>query len=281
MKKKSMSLARAFPALLLFFLCLLPTAYANSTPKPEIYITVANAPAGQVCLGLLMENSWTAGYGEAKYDPAVLDNLRSLEGDGWTLSGYAYPYDDTSPREDGTWLFYREGFSEPFRVAVATADCAQAAETPYTPSGTFVNIVYDWEANTVRETTPPPLRFLARLASTLVPTLLIEGALFWLFGYRQRRSWLVFLAVNGATQLAMHLIFGWTIPGVGVHPSYYVLLFVPSEVVIIAIEAAAYGLLLREKDSGERVGYALLANVTSAALGYFPLHWLYDTLTRM
>lgn len=91
----------------------------------------------------------------------------------------------------------------------------------------------------------------------------------------------MFLAVNLVTQTAMHLIFAWNIPIAGAHPFYYALLFVPSELVICAVESTAYALLLWEKETNERVGCALAANITSAALGYFPLHLLYDFLTSL
>lgn len=284
MKKKSASLARAFPALLLCLLCLIPTAYANSGPRPEITITVVNAPEGQLCLDLLIQRSAAIGkdpYDGAKYDPEIVSNLRSLEWGGWRLSGYFTAADSTRPRNDGTWLFHRDGFSEPFYIAVANAETAQVTQEPYVPKETFINLVYDWQANTVREATPSLLRFLARLASTLVPTLIIEGLVFYLFGFRTKWSWLTFLAVNVVTQTAMHLIFAWGIPIAGTHPLYYALLFVPSELVICAAEAAAYAFLLREHDRGRRVRYAILANIISAVLGYFPLHLLYDFLTNL
>ena len=44
MKQNAPSLARVFPVLLLCLLCLVPTAYADIGPKPEVTITVVNAP---------------------------------------------------------------------------------------------------------------------------------------------------------------------------------------------------------------------------------------------
>ena len=55
MKKKSTSLARTFPVLLLCLLCLIPTAYADIGPKPELTVTVINAPEGTLYLDLLAE----------------------------------------------------------------------------------------------------------------------------------------------------------------------------------------------------------------------------------
>ena len=288
MKQNAPSLARVFPVLLLCLLCLVPTAYADIGPKPEVTITVVNAPEGVLYLDLLaqgepMDQPYSNSNGEC--DPALLDNLRSLEGDGWVLAyttGTKGPpvFGDVRPREDGTWRFSYVGLPESFRVAAATADEAKAAEVSYTRD--FVdNIVYDWQANTVREATPPPLRFLIRLAATLIPTLLIEGALFWLFGFRERRGWLVFLAVNTATQVGLHLAVGSILPQAGWHFLNYTLTILIPELIVWVAEAAAYAFLLREHSRGRRVGYAFAANFASFVLGYFPLHLLYDLLRSL
>ena len=288
MKQNAPSLARVFPVLLLCLLCLVPTAYADIGPKPEVTITVVNAPEGVLYLDLLaqgepMDQPYSNSNGEC--DPALLDNLRSLEGDGWVLAyttGTKGPpvFGDVRPREDGTWRFSYVGLPETFRVAAATADEAKAAEVSYTRD--FVdNIVYDWQANTVREATPPPLRFLIRLAATLIPTLLIEGALFWLFVFRERRGWLVFLAVNTATQVGLHLAVGSILPQAGWHFLNYTLTILIPELIVWMAEAAAYAFLLREHSRGRRVGYAFAANFASFVLGYFPLHLLYDLLRSL
>ena len=289
MKKKSESLARVLPALLLCLFCLIPSAYADIGPKPEVTITVVNAPEGELYLDLLTEgpareDPYPNSNGEC--DPAILDNLRSLEGNGWVLAyttgaaNRAPVFGDVRPREDRTWRFSYTGLPETFRVAAATADQAQAAESPYTRD--FVsNIVYDWQANTVRDATPTPLRFLARLAATLVPTLIIEGAILWLFGFREKRSWLVFLAVNTVTQAGLHLVTGAALAQAGWHFLNYFLTIVLLELVIWGAEAAAYAFLFRERSRARRVGYAFAANIASFVLGYFPLHLLYGFLVRL
>ena len=288
MKKKFGSLARVLPALLLCLFCLIPSAYADIGPKPEVTITVVNAPEGELYLDLLAQGEPTdSPYNStAECDPALLDRLRSLEGDGWVLAyttgaaTRAPVFGDVRPREDGTWRFSYTGLPEAFRVAAATADEAQAMEVPYTRD--FVsNIVYDWQANTVRDATPTPLRFLARLAATLVPTLIIEGAILWLFGFREKRSWLVFLAVNTVTQAGLHLVTGAALAQAGWHFLNYFLTIVLQELVIWGAEAAAYAFLFRERSRARRVGYAFAANIASFVLGYFPLHLLYGFLVRL
>lgn len=289
MNGKSPSLAHIFPVLLLCLLCLIPAARADIGPKPEVTITVVNAPEGTLYLDLLTQGEPTDHpypNSNGERDPAILENLRSLEGDGWVLAyttgaaRNAPVFGDVRPREDGTWRFSYIGLPETFRVAAATADEAKAVDAPYTRD--FVgNIVYDWQTNTVREATPPPLRFFARLAATLIPTLVIEGAILWLFGFREKRSWLVFLAVNAVTQVGLHLAVGSMLAEAGWHFLNYSLTILIPELVIWAAEAAAYALLLRERTRARRIGYALAANIASFVLGYFPLHLLYDFLKNL
>lgn len=288
MKQKSVSLARTIPVLLLCLLCLLPTAYADIGPKPEVTITVVNAPEGTLYLDLLTQGTPTDHpypNSNDECDPVILENLRSLEGDGWVLAyttGVSGPpvFGDVRPREDGSWRYSYVGLPETFRVAAATADHAQAVEIPYTRD--FVgNIVYDWQTNTVREATPAPLRFFARLAATLIPTLVIEGVIFWLFGFRERRSWLVFLLANTVTQIGLHLAVGSMLAEAGWHFLNYSLTILIPELVIWVVEAAAYACLVQERSRGRRVGYAFAANIASFVLGYFPLHLLYGFLKSL
>ena len=286
--KPRFSPVRALPVLLLCLLCLLPTAYADIGPKPEVTITVVNAPEGTLYIDLLAQGqptgqSWFSEDEEAGCDPAVLSSLRSLETEGWVLAystgraGSAPVFGDVRPQEDGTWHFTYVGLPETFRVAAATAEEAKAVEQPYTRQFTS-HIVYDWQANTVREATPSALRFLARLAATLIPTLILEGIIFFLFGFREGRSWLVFLLVNAVTQVGLHLAVGPAIATAGWYfLSYFGLLLLP-ELVIWAVEAVVYAVFLREHDRYQQIGCALLANAVSFAAGFFPLHQLYGFL---
>lgn len=292
MKQKFLSPARVLPVLLLCLLCLIPTAYADLGPKPELTVTVVNAPEGELYLDLLVQgtpaeyHSWFSEDDEAACDPVILQNLRSLEVDGRVLaystgaSGNAPVAGSLHPREDGTWFFFYIGLPERFWLAAATADEAKAVDTVYTRQFTS-HIVYDWQANTVREATPPTARFFIRLASTLIPTLIIEGILFRLFGFREKHSWLVFVVVNVVTQIGLHLAVGTTISRSGWYfPSYFFLLLIP-ELVIWAVEAAAYAALLQEHSRRRRISCALLANIVSFVLGFFPLHLLYDFLKAL
>ena len=102
----------------------------------------------------------------------------------------------------------------------------------------------------------------------MVMTLALEGAVFWLFGYRQRRSWAVFLLVNlftqGAVNLALHLL-------IPTGTDYFVVLglffYTPMELLVLVVEFVAFRLLLRERTKGRAAGCAAVANLLSWGLG--------------
>ena len=276
-------LARCLLLFLVGAMLLAPAARADIGPKPSLTVQVVNAPEGTLYLDLLTEGETTKSpYPNSNLeeaDPALLDTLRSIEGDGWVLAyttgvaGRAPVFGSVLPREDGAWQFSYIGLPETFRVAVATEGWARASKTVYTRRFTD-NIIYDWESNTVRPVTPAPLHFLLQLLATLIPTLLIEALVLWLFRFREGRTWAVFLAVNLVTQAGLHLACGTVLVTLGYHPLFYGLGLILPELIIWAVECAAFALLLKEHSAKRRVGGVLCANLASFVLGFFPLHLL-------
>lgn len=291
-KKPRTSLARAFPVLLLCLLCLIPTAHADTGPKPQLTVTVVNAPEGTLYLDLLAEGTPrdVPLYDQSGLDQTVMERLHSLEGDGWVLAvstgrsvpvfGNVYPSGYTIGNP--VYHFSYTGLPSEFKLAAATADEVKTTQL-FVRERFYSNVVYDWAANTLTYATSSPLFLGAQLAATLIPTLIVEGLVLWLFGFRAKRSWLVFLCVNVVTQTALHLI--CDIIGIPVMQAayfwlFYLFLLVP-ELVIWGVEAAAYAAFLPEHSRGRRVGYAFAANILSYAVSYLPLHLLYEPFTRL
>lgn len=287
---KTKRISRCLLLFLVGAMLLAPAARADIGPKPSLTIQVVNAPEGTLYLDLLTEGEASESpYPKSNLeeaDPALLDTLRSIEGDGWVLAyttgvaGRAPVFGSVLPQEDGTWRFSYIGLPETFRVAVAAEGWARASKTVYTRRFTDA-IVYDWESNTVRPVTPAPLSFLLQLLATLIPTLLIEALVLWLFRFREKRSWAVFLVMNVVTQVGLHLACGSVLVTLGYHPLFYGLGLILPELVIWAVECAAFAVLLKEHSARRRVGGVLCANLASFLLGYLPLHLLTPFLTSL
>lgn len=280
---KTKRISRCLLLFLVGAMLLAPAARADMGPKPWLTIRVVNAPEETCYLDLLTQGEPSSEpYPNSdleQADPAIMEQLHSLEGDGWVLAfstgaaRRAPVFGSLFQQEDGTWYFSYTGLPETFRIAAATAESAQASENVYTRR--FMdNVVYDWEANTVRAATPAPLHFLARLLSTLIPTLLLEALVLWLFQFREKRSWLVFLVLNIVTQVGLHLVCGSVLVVSGGHPIYYLLTLLLPELAIWVVECVAAAALVREHSVFRRWSGVLCANLASFALGFFPLHLL-------
>lgn len=277
-------LRRAVLCLLFCLVLLGGTASADMGPKQSLTITVTNAPEGVYYLDLLHQDDWAYKNVDLEdYDPALVEGLRRWEDEGWypaLVTGTSAPlFGDLVPGEDGTHHFTYFGLPDTFRIAVSGPDGAQATDEPFTRTVFYTHLTYDWETNTVTQATSPAGFYGLQFLSTLAPTLIVEGVLLWLFGFRARRDWLVFLIVNLATQAGLHLWIGSGAMAAGSHPLYYLVLIV-AEVPILLVEMLAYMFLLKEHGKGRRALYALCANAASYALGYFPLHWAVEFLSR-
>ncbi len=107
----------------------------------------------------------------------------------------------------------------------------------------------------------------ARNFVRLIITLILEGLVFYMLGFRKKRSWIVFFIVNILTQLLLSsMLFGIT-PFDG----YVIYLLILAEILIFISEMIAFGLLVKEKKWFVRVFYALLANTVSLTLGSYIL----------
>lgn len=137
--------------------------------------------------------------------------------------------------------------------------CPLPAET----GRTYRNVLtLDYEAQTLTKGQSPwrqPL--LTALRITL--TLLLEGLVFFLFGFRTKHSWIVFLAVNLLTQGWLNIV----INGYAFSSGYWFLIYLLMEIGILIAESIAFPALTREKKKWLCVLYAVAANVLSLILG--------------
>ncbi len=117
-----------------------------------------------------------------------------------------------------------------------------------------------------RELTPGKYSFRSVLLVSirLLLTLLLEGIIFWLFRFRQKRSWLIFLAINLVTQGALNV---WLDSGGSLMPSYLILSLLVGEVFVFAVEMIAFPIFIREHKKSRIFIYAFVANLISLIAG--------------
>ena len=120
-----------------------------------------------------------------------------------------------------------------------------------------------------------PLLVFLRVALTL----LLEGIVFFLFGYRQKRSWILFFLVNGLTQLFVNLLLLNFVGALGNLYSAklaFWFLYLPMEILVILLELFLFCPMLKEKKRWNAVLYTIAANLCSwllggALLAYLPI----------
>ena len=101
-------------------------------------------------------------------------------------------------------------------------------------------------------------------------TLLIEGVIFFLFGFRKKRSWAVFLLVNLITQLWVNIF----VAGNAFSGGYWFFGYAGIEILIFLGEGIVFPMATKERPKWKFVLYALAANLASLLLG----GWLISNL---
>lgn len=224
-------------AAFLLLLCLLPvTSFANSAEPPSLVVIVAGAPE-DVQITVLEENLESSPQKESNFFEDV----------------FIFYRDDTIHHEAARLQV--TGSGEKFEVTVKK-ELVKGYQTLVT---------LDFQTRTV---TPGKLlsRQVVLTAIRVICTLLIEGVVFFLFGFRKLRSWLVFLVMNLLTQGLLNL---WINSLVSWFPSfpYESFFLVFFEIFIILAESLIFILLIKEQNKIRIFGFVLTANIASWILG--------------
>ncbi|MDD3169971.1 MAG: hypothetical protein PHC91_10990, partial [Eubacteriales bacterium] len=149
--------------------CVPAAVSANSAEPPSLLILVNNPPDD---LSIIMESG-------DKKTKAIPQRI------AW--EGY-YVFYSRDMQSHGEYRFKISAGGENFEY------------TPDAPLQRYNNVYTLNLAN--RELTPGtyPFRTVLLVSIRLLLTLLLEGMIFWLFGFRLKSSWLAFLAINLVTQ---------------------------------------------------------------------------------
>lgn len=270
------------------------SAFADTGPKPQLTVKVTNPPEELYYLDLLAEGDWEHA-GDADYsgldwsyseeeiaalDSDLLDALRAAVPDGWhacTAQGTngAPMWGDLIGSDAGgvrLHSFRYHGVPDTYRIILVTKSGESWVSGVLHRATLQSSATVDWAARTANAPSPA-MAYALQFLCTLLPTLLIEGLLLFAFGYRSKRSWLVFLLVNLVTQGGFAVYLAVTVLNHGVS-GWSLIFYIPIEVIITLIELLLYRRLLTEKNKARAAVYAIAANLCSAVFGL----WLIDPL---
>lgn len=224
-------------ALTLLSLALFPArASANSAEPPAILVVVLNAPEdmelfaqvnGELIPMQLSSSAWERYYKLHHYD------FPGLPG-------------DVMP------------------AALVAVSGGETKSVPMPALADTYNNVYtlDYASMKLTEGTLP-FRAALLTAMRVTLTLVLEGLVFYLFGFRAKRSWVAFFIINLATQGALNLVLSLSAFSSG----YAVLALIILEIFVFLVEIPAFLLAVKEKRWWQRLLYALAANTASLLLG--------------
>ena len=256
---------------------------ADFGPKPKTTLILENPPEGVYYLDLLIPSYDREPYSNltdeerAHYRADMLAVLEAYRDEnGWHPAlavGTSVPLFGVltgTPGEKGTvHTFSYFGVPDTYKIVVVTEDL-QVYMSDVIHKTVFQETltIRLTDSDTVQVVNTPSraLMYIKQFALTFLPTIAIEFLILLLFRIPMKKNLGVFFGVNLVTQLLLTVIMTRTLMTSGLISAYFIL--APLELVILAMEFAAYFLLLRDVKKSRRAGYAVVANLVSAVAGY-------------
>ena len=269
---------------------------ADTGPKPQLTVKLKNAPEEPYYLDLLAEGAyehegdsdfdglqWSYSDEErAALDDELLDALRAAVPENWhacTVQGSkgAPMYGDLIGEDAGGMRLHTFGYHgvpDTYRIIIVTKSGESWVSDTLRRTVLQSSVTVDWMAKTAAAP-GAAAAYVLQFLCMLLPTLLIEGALLLLFGYRSRGSYRSFLLINLVTQGGFALYLAVTVLWHGVS-GWSLLFYIPIEIAITVAELLLDRRFLTEKGKKRATVYAVAANLCSATVGL----WLIDPLWR-
>jgi len=270
---------------------------ADMGPKPTAVIEVLGINEGYAFDLMVYENNPVDVLTSTEIDeqisynyytdtfPAILNGYQDAD-------GYAsYTLYTTIPhviRQEDTNTFYIGYFRAPdvFKIAIVTESNNVYVSNVITKTLFSARFTYDFSTDTVIEqalsTTNtfypgvgdvseniPVLTTILTALLGVVITLAIEVGLLFIAQYREKKTYMIVLWTNIATQLILNLfvfygILVWSIfGGIGI--------LLLGEVIVLVIEMIVYQKMFEERQWLKPIPYAILANLLSFVLGWLIL----------
>lgn len=230
-KYKKIIVTAAFTLLIIFSFNFL--GYGNSAEPPSILIIVPNAPA-DLSITLNLENR--------EYEARVVDKI---------IEKYYTFYSSVMVKKPNIYNFTVNTKNDSFTIELEK------------PIANYNNIyTLDLKTHILIEG-----KLLSRsimlVSMRLTLTLIIEAFIFWIFGFRNKKSWLAFLIINIVTQGALNI---W-LNNLGPIMGYVIFALVLGEIFVFIAEIIAFLLFCKEHGRLRKVLYVLTSNFASLIAG--------------
>lgn len=245
---------------------------ADVGPKPQIILTIENAPNEPFYVDLLVRKS---GSNESllnleEYDPNMIEALKSQESLGW----YPALVNGTQTRLMGNIIpeyvdqvaicTFSQSIPDEYRVILVTrSGIVRISETLETKAF-LTRIEFDAVSGKISSSNWIWSSVLA-FVMMLVPTFLIEGFLLWVFKLFNRHNIKVFSITNLLTQVFLLLTSAFVYYYFGLVMVIFVVIL--DEWVILIIETFVFARFLDHPSMKRKIFYGITANILSFFIG--------------
>jgi hypothetical protein len=162
------------------------------------------------------------------------------------------------------FAFYSFGLQST-ETAVKVSTGASVFEIPLGSLVNSYNNIFTLDIEKQTLTPGKPLFFTIALPTVrIILTLAIESLVFFLFGYRSRRSWAVFCIANAITLAFINI---WFIGSFAPLESYATLSLMFGEFLVFIFELIAFSIFVNEHSRWRTAGYVMAANLLSWIIG--------------
>lgn len=178
-------------------------------------------------------------------------------------------YQEQTNKSKTAWDTYFQSFGHyTDSCAIIVKSSAKNFELSFETSDRY-NQYYtlDFKNETIVSGDERVLRTPVLIALRVVLTLVTEGLIFFAFGYRQKRSWTIFLALNLFTQTILNIMISKEGPPLWAYFGYWYLIYFLMEFFIFAIEMTAIPLMVKEQPKWKGILCAFTANAVSWFVG--------------
>lgn len=256
-------------------------ASADIGPKPSVNVTFEDVEEGTVFWGTLLSERRSTGPASAWDGVAGNEGYREGEEAVWQAfvdykdaDGYYYLQENWNCTETHqlNWTYYPPSpfkillwFPETDTYYVSEIYERYAFDSYYTVN--LSNITAEAiQADESYNFTWEIISLIARVAATI----LLEMVIAFIFGYREKKAVVFIASVNIITQLILNV--SLNIINYNMGSMAFTFFFIVLELVVFALEAVIYSLLLKrftakKADSMRATAYAFVANAASFAIG--------------
>lgn len=262
--------------------------HADMGPKDSLTVYVKNPPHELYYLDLLTQETGTSDNIKNERESLnqnMLSLLYSYEAEGWNpalAAGTGAPmWGSLVGKSDGDKMIHTLGYvglPDTYRIIIVTESGKVSVSDVYTRKALQSSITYDYKNGKV---TIPQIWFsyIIQFLMTCIPTLIIEGFILLLFGFKIKENYKIFLLANLSTQAFLTFTLGVALILKGPFLAYFIQF--PIEIVILIAETILYRRFLKGKSNGRKCVYGVVANIASWAVGFFLLSYQYQVLTAL